>query len=365
MSKITLNWYAIHPTIYNDFLFQELNKVEEVDLTIYFLKEIKTSHPWKKGLNGQYKKAFLCNYCLFDLKHFYKAIFAPKTELYLLTGWNNINLILLGLILSVKKHPFLIWTDTPNTIKERKGIKQYLRKVLLNFLFKRTKYFLVTGHAGEKMAIKAGVSKEKVINFPFATDLKIFSPSYSVRDIDFNKIRFVSSGRIDFSHKGQDLALKALAKLKSKGIINFHYFIAGTGPDYSKLLKLIEEFEMKNFVTLVGWLEPEQMVQFYNSGDVLLHTSHFDPYPNAVLEAMACGIPVIGSNLAGSVADRVVQAENGYIHISGDIASIENCLFRILSHPERIKKMSIKSRNTAEEWDIEYHKKVLKSIVIS
>ena len=74
-----------------------------------------------------------------------------------------------------------------------------------------------------------------------------------------------------------------------------------------------------NEVKLLGWIDYRDLPSFYNSGHLFLHPSRFDPFPNAVLEAMSCGLPVLGSDQAGSVIERVIDNENGLIFQSEDV----------------------------------------------
>ena len=166
---------------------------------------------------------------------------------------------------------------------------------------------------------------------------------------------FLSSGRLVNSIKAHDLALKALDRAEEKvGEIGkrWRYRIAGVGPDKDKLLSLSQELGLAERLEFTGWLEPSQLPDFYHGGQVLLHPSNIDNYPNAVMEAMACGLTVIGSNTTGVVNDRIQHGENGLIHRMGDVEDLATQIAWVLAHPKELLSIGARARATAEEWPI-------------
>ena len=115
---------------------------------------------------------------------------------------------------------------------------------------------------------------------------------------------------------------------------------------------------------MVGWLELDEIAPFYQSGDMLIHSSFFDPFPNVVLEAMAVGLPVMGSNLAGSVVDRVVPAKNGYICAAGDPIDWANKIELVLKAPEILSELGQAARRTAEAHPVDENIKTLQRCLV-
>lgn len=110
-------------------------------------------------------------------------------------------------------------------------------------------------------------------------------------------ITLISVSRITFAPKGYDRAIPVMAKLKSEGF-NFKWQIIGGGPDLEKLEQLIEHYDLKNTVVLIGpTLNPYPHIK---NADALLLISHFEAYPTVVLEAHILGTPVIVCQNAGT-----------------------------------------------------------------
>lgn len=97
---------------------------------------------------------------------------------------------------------------------------------------------------------------------------------------------------------GNDTAIRALAMLRHE-VPGAHMSIAGTGPEAAALRALAQELGLGTAVRFTGRLETAQMVALYQSADVVLNPSRADNTPNSVLEALACGVPVVSTNVGG------------------------------------------------------------------
>jgi glycosyltransferase involved in cell wall biosynthesis len=345
-----LIWFCVHPTPYHIYFLQHLAAEQEIDMFAYFTCRYRPSHPWKQQRNQSFPHDF-CDTLLGKVRAAYDALTGTKKAI-VLPGWNEPLSWLLVLGSVVRKRPFVIWSDTPNVEKHRTGLRRVLHKYALPWVFRRARVVMGTGHPGGLALTQMGCPPDKIVNLPFSVDLDSFSPLTSPRNAQ-SKIVIVSSGRLDFGHKGYDVALAALAKLKNvHPSIAFEYRIAGVGPDREALLRRAGEMGVGNNIVLLNWVEASELPSLYRSADIFLHPSRFDPFPNAVLEAMACGLPVIGSDAAGSVVDRVVDGVNGYIFRSGDAEHLADRLIRAFSERHNWTEMGRAARQTAEEWPV-------------
>ena len=291
-------WISWHHNPYNDYLFDELNN--SFDLDLFYVKKVLSTHPWA-GAGGVEHKSYYLSNVRSILFAFRKCL--SQYDIRVIAGWNHPVMIAMILILAITGKEYAIWSDTPALHRKNNLIKKTLRKWWLNFAFKHAKKILVTGNIGVQRMKELGV--KKTLNFPFATNTNYFRPRENIiKSLD--TINFISSGRLLNSHKGFDVAIKAFGLLKRKNpSFKFSYLIAGTGPDEHSLQQLISAEKLENEIKLIGWIQQSELLSFYQRGEVFVHSSHFDPFPNVVLEAMACGLPVLGSNSAGSVCDRV------------------------------------------------------------
>jgi len=351
-------WLSWHRNPYNDYLFNELSKYYKLDVT--FVKEVLSSHPWLDSANVSFKQSYLRNFREI-LTAFKQA--SDNYSLRVIAGWNHPIMILMIIFLSITRKSFVIWSDTPNIQIKRSFIKRTLRNIWLSFIFKNAKAFMVTGKIGVNNAMKMGVRSNKIVNFPFATDLNHFVPQKHSQ-ISSELVSFISSGRLINSHKGFDVAIKAFGLLKkTHPELKFSYEIAGTGSDEAILKNLIISEDLESEVSLLGWIQQKELVKFYQSGDIFLHPSHFDPFPNVILEAMAVGLPVIGSDAAGSVCDRVEDGKNGFIFSDGDISGLKEILVLVLTQKDQMGNWQKASREKSLEWDVSYNISQIQSLL--
>lgn len=115
------------------------------------------------------------------------------------------------------------------------------------------------------------------------------------------------------SIKGADVAVRALRRLHDRGIEQT-LTICGGGPERPSLERQAKEFGLANAVRFVGWTEPRDLVQYYSSAEITLVPSRYEPFGIVALEAIACGCPVVASQVDGlpdAVGDCGVLVEPG------------------------------------------------------
>jgi glycosyltransferase involved in cell wall biosynthesis len=344
-------WISPHPNHYHSYLLEMLRRVEVMNLYPVYLYSRMDAYPWASNFIDDDESYILRRRLGIDWALLVKLL-KKKNSLIVVAGWNDPTTFLLLTFLAMLRRKFVLYSDTPNIGLRRAGILQSLRKRWVTFIYKRMWKHLVTGEVGTRALKALNISEEKVVNFPFATNTDFFAPSV-VKSAN-EKVTFFSSGRLDIRHKGYDVIIEVLGRLKlTCPEKTFHYYIAGAGPDEKVIISLIESLRLSSDVTLLGWLEPKSLLSYYQRADFFVHASNFDPYPNAVLEAMSCGVPVIGSDAAGSVIDRVQDGFNGFVFPHGNKDELLSKLVTVLSLSTNEKDQLRKnSRETAIKWHV-------------
>lgn len=115
--------------------------------------------------------------------------------------------------------------------------------------------------------------------------------------------------------------------------------IAGEGPDRSRLEQLVQSLKIGDKVTFAGRLEPDQMARLYRSADLMLNTSRVDNMPNALLEAMSSGVPVISTD-AGGIPYMVDDGRTALLSPVGDWEAIAQSALRLLEHEQLYRQLS-------------------------
>ena len=202
--------------------------------------------------------------------------------------------------------------------------------------------------------------KERIKEYlPDYPDNRIFvSPSGGVDTSLFCPAKKTSSGipvigyvsRIDRG-KGWDLFVKAIANLIKEGY-KIKAIMAGRGSEEPLLKDAIKRYGLENTVSYIGPVAHDRLPEVYNSFDVFAFTTTTTESLGLVgIEAMACGVPVIGSDFAGPkcyIADGV----NGYLFRKGDATDLTLKLKKYLdSTPYEKESLSKGARCTAKNYD--------------
>ena len=145
---------------------------------------------------------------------------------------------------------------------------------------------------------------------------------------------FVGSG---FERKGVATAIRAIAA----GAPASHLVVVGRDKHLDRYAKLAERLGVGNRVTLTG---PQNDVKpYYGAADVFVLPTIYDPFPNAALEAMAAGLPVITTTKSGA-AELVSAREAGYVIESGDATALSGAMSKLADPPAR-ERMGANARN--------------------
>ncbi len=112
------------------------------------------------------------------------------------------------------------------------------------------------------------------------------------------KIKLATAAAVNAAYKGQQFVIKALAKLKAQGNINYEYHLAGGG-DPSSLRKLAERLGVAEQIIFEGSLPHEAMFEWLDEMDLYIQPSLQEGLPRAVVEAMSRGLPVLGARTGG------------------------------------------------------------------
>jgi len=166
---------------------------------------------------------------------------------------------------------------------------------------------------------------------------------YTAPNRDWTPPHILSVGRVVYQ-KGFDLAMQALSQLKD---LEWTWTIAGDGPQMATLKAMAEGFGIQERVHFTGWLSSEQLKEQYAAANVFLFPSRHEGMPNAVLEAMASGLPVIASQIAGN-EELVADGETGRLVPPEDADALGEALKKLLVEEGVREQMGQAARRRVE-----------------
>ncbi|MEM0241194.1 MAG: glycosyltransferase family 4 protein [Candidatus Nezhaarchaeales archaeon] len=207
---------------------------------------------------------------------------------------------------------------------------------------------------------KGGVNQDKIFVVPNGVDVEFFKPGLRCNEVNAKyglegKRVVLFVGRVT-REKGVHVLLEAVRILRDKhGLRDIKAVVVGplsgsfgddTLTDYARVLR---EYVIKNNIDAVftGSLDIEELRYFYSCSHVLVLPSYFEAFPMVLIEAMASGLPVIGSK-TGGIVDIVENGVNGYLFEKGSANELAEKLHLVLSDESLRRKLSINSRAIAE-----------------
>lgn len=169
--------------------------------------------------------------------------------------------------------------------------------------------------------------------------------------------------KFDGDNKGYRRVLEAIPQVLAS-VPDVRYVLAGGGDDLDDVRKLVEKLGISSAVALPGYLPSELLVDLYNLADVFVMPSKEEGFPAIVLlEALACGIPVIGGNQPGAEA-ALLHGELGWIVPHDDVKQIAATLIRALQSPPPAWRNREGLRQKAlERYGIERYSKEVSGLV--
>jgi len=131
--------------------------------------------------------------------------------------------------------------------------------------------------------------------------------------------------------------------------------LPGDGPQSAVLHQLLAPVSIK--ISLPGWLGREDLPGAYSAADLFVSPSHSDGSSISLLEALACGCPVLVSDIPGN-REWVTTGEVGVLFSDGDVESLKNQLLKMAQNPflEQYGKRARALAMLRADWEINFQK---------
>ncbi len=199
----------------------------------------------------------------------------------------------------------------------------------------------------QQLIDRVGLPPNRTHTMWMGVDTSVFSPRLRARE-KTEPLRLVTVARLNFA-KGHRHALAALRMALDRGA-QVHYSIAGSGPNQSNVERAIREFSLGANVKMVGSLSEERILGLLQDchAFVLPSVGAGEASPVAVMEAMACGVPVI-SSIIGGTPEMITDGVDGILVQQGDEAAIAAGIQRLYEDEELRSRLGEAARRRAVE----------------
>jgi len=189
-------------------------------------------------------------------------------------------------------------------------------------------------------ALQEGFTASQVEQIPNGVDTNHFKPFSS----SGNQKNITFIGRLDHM-KGVQVLLDAFKTLKEDGV-TAHLTIIGDGPDRDKLQNLSRDAGVNDSISFCGAVE--DIIPYLQKSALFVLPSLSEGLSNVLLEAMACGLPIVATRVGGNI-DLIRDGENGILVETENSNQLSEAMKKILQDKALAKKLGSEARKTVEQ----------------
>ncbi len=238
--------------------------------------------------------------------------------------------------------PFLLWSESnSHDSRNRHAVVELLKTRFVD----SCDGFVVPGKSAREYLVKFGVPPARIFIAPNAVDGEFFSHARAAAGREQMRLRaqlalpdryFLFVGRLVRAKGVLDL-LEAYALLPPALREQFGLVFAGEGQMRAELESRAREIH-PGTVHFAGFVHRDELPAYYALAECFVFPTHTDPWGLVVNEAMACGLPVICSSVAGCAADLVKA--NGRLVSTGDVGGLAAAMHELAVDPALREQMA-------------------------
>ena len=227
-------------------------------------------------------------------------------------------------------------------------------------MFNRTKFVINQSshiycdclHIKKKISEIVDFDEKQISIFPqIGINLALFNPKrnrdYILKNLNWQNKRVIIMTRSFYHVYGIQFFIMALPK-----ILNAHpdtrVIMVGTGPDKEQIKEIVDSLDLEEFVHFTGFVPNEELAYYLNAAEIYISTSKSDGTSLSLLEAMACKLPVVVSDVPAN-CEWIQDGINGFIVPRSKVNPISDKINSLLSDKSLAEKMGKLNYNIAVE----------------
>jgi glycosyltransferase involved in cell wall biosynthesis len=242
----------------------------------------------------------------------------------------------------------------------RSWLTRMRKRLSVPLLLRFVDGFLTVGDRNEDYYSSYGANRSRFFRSPFPIDTDLLDAAWENRVLRRKRMRealgieegtvlLLTVGKLTRRKRPVDV-LQALSKVTSRSAHRLVAVFAGDGPEMA-MLEEVAKTVGPDRVRFPGFVNTDQLADYYLAADILVHPSGEDPHPMATSEAICCGLPAVVSDRVGSVGptDDVRLGENGLEYPVGDTDALAASIERLVLDGPLRARMSERSRAIGKE----------------
>jgi len=217
--------------------------------------------------------------------------------------------------------------------------KVYLR-IACKLFSKFAKKIIVLTHENARQLVKFGCQSSKFVHIPNGVNIERFKPTNKrLRNVIMWHGRFVKEKGV--------MDIIEVAKIVIKKRPDVKFVLIGDGPLRKEIVKIIKSQFFRKNIFLLGRVPYEKIPLMLPKASIYILPSYMEGMPYALLEAMACGLPIIAYDIP-QIREMIRGA--GVLVKKGDVRGLANAILYLLKNEEERQRLGKKARKIVEEY---------------
>jgi glycosyltransferase involved in cell wall biosynthesis len=215
---------------------------------------------------------------------------------------------------------------------------------ITSYTLRRSTFFTSDAKVTRDKAVAYGMNPDKTIVFPWGVDLDRFKPSSSF--IPHHSSFTLFCNRSWEPRYGVDVLARAFVKVaQERDDVNL--LLLGGGSQGHLLRQIFEGGGVLDRVAFVGQISQTVLPEWYHRADLYISPSHVDGSSVSLMEALACGLPCLVSDIPAN-KEWVTEGENGWLFRDGDVDHLAEKILAAIAQREILPQVGQSSRRVAE-----------------
>lgn len=212
------------------------------------------------------------------------------------------------------------------------------------YTLKRSTFFTSDANVTRDKAITYGMNSEKTVVFPWGVDLEHFRMRNAEGRSKEGFMLFCN--RSWETRYGVDILARAFVKVAQQNE-NVGLILLNGGSQGAHIRQILQSGGVLDRVTFGGQVSQTDLPNWYHMADIYISPSHVDGSSVSLMEALACGLPCLVSDIPAN-KEWVVENENGWLFRDGDANHLAEKILSAISQRENLSQIGRASRRSAE-----------------
>ncbi len=230
--------------------------------------------------------------------------------------------------------------DLMEDVHRNRGMTRITRYTL-----KRSTFFISDAQVTRNKAVAYGMDPERTVIFPWGVDLQHFTPATDRRPLNTDHFTLFCNRSWEPRY-GVDVLAKAFVKVAEQNP-DVDLLLIGGGSQAQLIRQILQRGGVLDRVSLPGQVAQKDLPRWYHMADLYISPSHIDGSSVSLMEALACGIPCLVSDIPAN-KEWVTENENGWLFPDGNADALAEKILAAIAQRKKLPEVGRAARRVAE-----------------